>query len=298
MTFGAFFKGDNSNLLIDPDNPVMAAAASGPLNMTKTNTTYRAYGPGGYYIATTVEDDLCYVTFPTPIATVQPPMVFASPGHTATGSLSAFRLTGGPGNWTGFTVCWQGAAVLKNPQRIGEYAAQGGPTIVSKTLNALVFTGWHWAAVMDYAPPGPGTWGMKVNDGIGRTIFDSRWNLLLFRGLLGGWSIGSPHIWRIWGDKSLREITQPFFHDLTVPIVRGKTAFVMNNLGAFWALVDTSTSDEWVRFECMFGLDPGNANNRLKIQCYIPQADHYGPTASPLNAMQIFWGEFSRSIID
>lgn len=85
MTYGITVINDNSYLQIDSETPRLCAIHRG---------TYTAVG-----------SRTATITFPSPIVTVEPPCIFIRNSETRPGDLyDAITITGGSGNWTGFTI--------------------------------------------------------------------------------------------------------------------------------------------------------------------------------------------------
>lgn len=100
MSYGLRVINDSSYLQIDSDLPRLCAIHKG------------TYNSGGDYIA--------YVTFPSPITTVEPPCIFLRNSESRPNDIyHALRITGSANNWTGFSV--EAANVTHRP--IGKWFA-------------------------------------------------------------------------------------------------------------------------------------------------------------------------------
>ena len=175
--YGFFAKGNASNLLINTDNPVLGVRYSGSILMTEpppTVVTYEGVRNGDYFRGTGAAcRRVCTVTYPAPITSSRPPLVFAVPGPNADGiGLSFFVHLGSAGNWTGFKVI---AATMEIP------------TPINATPNAG--TGWTYRVCDFYLPPSAEKFGMRLRDGSNKLLFDNGWKLGMFRSLLQDWTL-------------------------------------------------------------------------------------------------------------
>lgn len=137
MSFGSLFIGDQGQTIIDEANSLCHVMAKGLIDSSGA------------------------VTYPEPIATSQPPLVWIS--LDGAGYLSYFQHQGSPGNWTGFSFNWN-TYDLSAITRSGRYIATG-----------------------TFPPAKPG-WGMRVLDGSSRVLADTGYKFFRFYGGTQFWT--------------------------------------------------------------------------------------------------------------
>ncbi len=136
MSFGALFTGDQGQTIIDDTNSLCHVMATGLLDSSQS------------------------VTYASPIATSQPPLVWVN--LDGAGYISYFQHTGTAGNWTGFTFRWN-VYDVPSITRSGRY-------ICTAT----------------YPPARPG-WGLRVLDSSSRVIADTGYKFFRFFGGTQSW---------------------------------------------------------------------------------------------------------------
>lgn len=126
MSFGLRVNNNENYIQIDSDKPRLCAIYSG---------SYQAIG-----------NHIAVVVFPAPITTTEPPCIFIRNSETRPDDLyMVMTVTGGPGNWTGFSI--EAASVSWRP------------------------TGKWFASV--FASKSTATWGLRMWDSSGTIIYDS-----------------------------------------------------------------------------------------------------------------------------
>lgn len=205
-TYGLTVRGNQSQLIIGDGNPVLTQKYKGPLKITHTlkSINVQRWTMGYGY---------CVVTYPAPIATDLPPLVFAVPTSAANNTgLGFFYHTGEPGRWTGFSV-------VITPRLFG------GNSSTSVGFDS----GWTYR-VCAFGDPGlnlsDDEYGLRVYGKNNEPVFDSRWPIVPFRGLLGAWQhdsfTRSYNLRYYWGRRTVRG-------DADEVLVKGKHVWGASN---------------------------------------------------------------------
>ncbi|WP_295460523.1 hypothetical protein [uncultured Pseudomonas sp.] len=183
MSFGALFTGDQGQTIIDDTNSLCHVMASGIIDSSGS------------------------VTYPTPIATSQPPLVWVN--LDGAGYLTYFQHTGSAGNWTGFSFQWN-TYDLTSISRSGRYIATG-----------------------TFPPARPG-WGLRVLDASSRVLADTGYKFFRFYGGTQAWSyVGSGrvgqnyyyHFNANWPSTGFYFLASHFMRGIYRTVVNGVTAY-------------------------------------------------------------------------
>lgn len=132
MSFGLQFTNNSNVVTLDSEFARMCVIASGTLNNNGSS------------------DRNSTNTFPRPVTTQEPPLIFVRPTNPNNGwatTLSAFSPVGSPGNWTGFNL-------------------------VSSYVQSPTFAVGEWFACQ-FGGQAVATYGMRLWDGAANLLFDS-----------------------------------------------------------------------------------------------------------------------------
>lgn len=165
MSFGFFAKGTAGNLILGDGHPVLTLLQRGSLVTTGyTRVAYSGGTPGYSY---------CTVSYPTPVTTSEPPLVFGFPNGTNTAcGIGMFSHLGGAGRWTGFRVMYVDNLFYGNRRRDPFRGVQAG---------------WDYAVCVFGQGKGSDQFGLRLFDEAGNITFDSGWPIVPFRSLLRSW---------------------------------------------------------------------------------------------------------------
>lgn len=150
MSFGLQFINTSDVVTLDSEFARMCVVASG-----------RLAGTFGSSNTTSIN------TFPAPITTQEPPLVFVrldNPGNSLVGSLAGFVPQGSPGNWTGFVT---GSAYIN--------------------IAPPTFAPGDWFACQ-MGGKAAASYGLRMWDGGSRVIFDSGTPAALFTRAAQNWA--------------------------------------------------------------------------------------------------------------
>lgn len=174
--FGFCARGEDGHLILGDDNPVLCQKYRGSLvvNQAATPAPGDHRPPAGYGFGH------CEITYPKPVSTQVPPMVFAVPTARSDGrGLGIFQHRGSPGNWTGFST------VITNHLLADKWSAS----------YIGLDSGWEYRVCVFGDPgikrSGPSNFGLALYDEDGNPTFHSNWPFVPFRGLLSSWRLNS-----------------------------------------------------------------------------------------------------------
>lgn len=263
MNVGFFARGSNDHLVIDDQNPVLCQVYSGRIvvNTLPPRSFFAEYTDeyGNVYgQPRTPAYGYCEVTYPAPIHTAMPPMVFAVPSGAGSQGLGLFCHRGGAGRWTGFSVLVTRDIFLGN----------------STPMLRGFDSGWQYR-VCTFGDPGRTRDGAKSEMGLrilgenGVPIFDSNWPFVPFRGLLSGWTFSdmtrSYGVWAHWG---FRVQTNLFDEDFALVkgyhgwgVADGAMGFLLSGLGLTPVRQDFGTYDITPAAVVLMGFAGGNRSN-------------------------------------
>lgn len=284
MGFGLEVIGDQQQLILDDKYPVLTRKMGGRIRVTNPI--------GGYGI--------CRVIYGGSITTEHPPMIFATPTNTCNGKgLGLFSPIGGPGNWRGFSV-----------------AAVGSIEGNSGNISAGFDTGWDYHVCVfgdPGVPPKPDdTFGLEHYSPTGIKIFDSRWDIVYFGGLLSNWThrsftrsysyTGRTQITNngsYWGNAHFNERID---YDLVLAksthpwgAADGDKGFMLSSLGAIPIRADVGyskghhTQDTVV----MVGFH-SSSRDYLMATAFYGGAQHPSANITALNRLNVLTGDFSK----
>lgn len=282
MSYGFFAAGNAGNLIIGDDNPVLRRAYSGELRITQVE---RQQWPAAYKAMYA----FCAVTYPSPIGTVAPPLVFGSPNGAVSGAgLCAFMPLGSAGNWTGFRV------VCKAPG-------------AERLLHVGESTGWTYHACVhepENFTPGRG-FGLRLFNVAKNIIFDSSWAIVPFRSLLTNWSlastVGRMYDGKFRGDWGNRNYNQQTNNDYVRQYYThawgasdGTLGVLISSLSG-WEITGDAGFSRAVRFV----LPPTiffSGSDRTKIHCLVDAGIWQHPTIDrqAMNRFSLLTGDISR----
>lgn len=280
MSFGFIAAGEHGNMIIGDDNPVLRRVYSGDIRTTQVQGSnfYGAY-PAMYAF--------CVITYPAPIRTYAPPLVFGAPnGSVSGGGIAAFMPLGGPGSWTGFRV------VFKAP---------GAPRV----LKVGELTGWSYHACTHESEISVGKgFGLRLFNSESRVIFDSNWPVVPFRGLLSNWALVSTSS-RAYGEYQADWGNLNYNQAVDVDFVRqfyahpwgaedGQMGILISSLSG-WEII----GDAGGRNDVTTIIPPTiffRGSDRTKIYCLVDAGIWQHPTIDKqaMNRFSLLTGDISR----
>ncbi len=284
MSYGFFAKGNAANLIIDDQNPVLAQLYRGDIYV---NEPYADRTPwyGGRYILGS-----CLVSYPSPITTAEPPLVFAVPRAAAYsgGSIGFFAHLGGPGGWTGFRVLY-----VRMPFHPDYTYAPG------------TFSGWEYRACTFKLPPSNAAYGMRVWDANERLVFDSGWPIVPLRELLRDWRLDSAvktgiYEYNAYYGNFDRNVNRQC--DGTYQIYShawgaadGDKGVLISQLRAMTYYGDDGFSDYAEKVTApVVGFLSGD-RSRISCGLYLGILQHAGASIAPLNNFGLMTADFSKT---
>lgn len=283
MGFGLQVTGDQQQLIIGDDYPVLTRKLGGRIRVTNP---IRGYG-------------ICRVYYVASITTELPPLIFVTPTSTCDGKgLGLFSHIGGPGNWQGFSV----AAVR---------SIEGA----SGNISAGFDTGWNYHVCVFGDPGVPlrsdDTYGLELYSTTIKT-FDSRWDIVFFKELLRNWAhhsftrsysyVGRTQISNngsYWGNAHFSEKKA---YDLVLAkathpwgAVDGDKGFMLSSLGAVPIRADVGYSEGHHTQDTvvMVGF-PSSSRTYLMATAFYGGAQHPSANITALNRLNILTGDFSK----
>lgn len=144
-TYGIRALNNNARTQIDSVNRVLSIRYSGKFTFTFPGSDLNIEGDN-------------FLNFPSPITTTERPLIFLNANDYL--MVGQFRVTGSPGNWTGF--------------RVADFRNQAhGPG-----WNQPIRISWYCASYMSIDSSGD-AFGVRIRDPAGKTIFNTNTNLAL-----------------------------------------------------------------------------------------------------------------------
>lgn len=280
--FGFFSRGNAGNLILGDDNPVLVQLLSGDLRVTRRfGNAYNAQGAGS-----------CAVTYPEPITTFDPPMVFGVPNPTfAGGGIGRFSHIGRPGYWTGFRVVFTNYL---------DYRAQQFDP--NNALKIGQQTGWSYRVCTFRAPPSQDRFGLRLFDAEGQLVFDSGWPIVPFRGLLKSWAAAGGGYYDpipYWGDSfynstPIDDADRYGTYRHAWGVQDGEMGVLISSLCTMVVLADTGSKNTRIKTIPMIGF---TSQERYYLTCTLTYGtiQHAGTAGPALSSFGLLTADFSRA---
>lgn len=289
--YGLIVRGNTDQLIVGDDYPVLTQRYKGDIVITQVppqngEMWYEAYtGDVSAYCVGGRGYGYCDVTYPSPINSTLPPLVFAVPTGSANDKgLGFFCHRGSPGNWAGFSV-------LVTPTLF----AQNGATTTG------VNSGWTYRVCV-FGDPGffahSGTHGLRMFAANGTPTFDSRWPIVPFRGLLGAWQLeGFTRYYNIdayWGRRLVGG-------DDDAVLVKGKhvwgaadgtLGFLLSGLGCIPLRHDIGSDDYTHSAVVTMGF-PDGGRSHIWAVAYEGLSQHPNGNVSAMSNWRLLTADFS-----
>lgn len=284
MSYGLFVKGNAENLIIDDQNPVLAQLHRGDIFVNEPVADRTPWYGGRYILGS------CLVTYPSPVRSTEPPLVFGVPRSAAYSgcSIGFFAHLGGAGNWTGFRVMF-----VRMPFSPGNTYAPG------------MFSGWEYRVCAFYLPPSGSRYGMRVWDKDERLVFDSGWPIVPLRELLHNWRVDSAVKTGIYEYNAFygafdRNVNKQC--DGTYQIYShawgakdGDKGILISQLKAMTYYGDDGFSDYAEKVTIpVVGFLSGD-RSRISLGLHLGILQHAGASVAPLNNFGLMTADFSKT---
>lgn len=276
--YGFSALGENNRLIIDDSTPILTQMYRGRLTVTHLVKT-----PAGASSARSY--GYCEVTYPKPVTSQAPPLVFGVPtDRAADKGIGMFTHRGRPGGWIGFCVLISGTLFA-----------------TSDALMTLGFdSGWEYSVCWfgEAGSAGYAEYGMRLYDSNGKAIYDSAWPVVQFRGLLEAWTLSEftrfYQVGRYWGYRHVAgdedSVLAKGFH--TWGAADGAQGFLLASLGRIATQLDVGIYNKKVGAIVMVGF-PTSARDNLWAVAFFGRGQHPSGDLTDMNRWRMLIADFS-----
>lgn len=278
--YGFSALGTDNRLIINDSSPILTQMYRGKLtvNTLPRNPSGALMGRGYGY---------CEVTYPYPIETREPPLVFGIPTpRCANKGIGVFTHRGRPGGWIGFCVMITGALFANN------YSA----------MQMGFDSGWEYS-VCGFGLAGDAgyaEYGMRLFGPTGKVIYDSAWPVVQFRGLLQAWKLsGFTRGYAMdyyWGYRSVSgdedQVLAKGYHAWGV--MDGTQGILIASIGRIGTSLDVGKYNKKVAAAVTVGFPDAGRTNLWSV-AFFGLAQHPAGDVSDLNRWRMLIADFSQT---
>ncbi|MFX1710659.1 hypothetical protein [Stutzerimonas stutzeri] len=278
--YGFSALGTDNRLIINDSSPILTQMYRGKLtvNTLPRNPKGALMGRGYGY---------CEVTYPYPVETREPPLVFGIPTpRCANKGIGVFTHRGRPGGWIGFCVLITGALFANN------YSA----------MQMGFDSGWEYS-VCGFGLAGDAgyaEYGMRLFGPTGKVIYDSAWPVVQFRGLLQAWTLSDftrgYAMGYYWGNRDVSgdedQVLAKGYHAWGVP--DGSQGILIASIGRIGTSLDVGNYNKKVAAAVTVGFPDAGRDNLWSV-AFFGLAQHPSGDVRDLNRWRMLIADFSQT---